>query len=141
MKFKSVVFEKDLSHWLHWYGFSPLCVSRCILRLYFAWNPYYNNNIGIDSPHCVLSYVSINFYTVKDLSQSMHWYGFSPLCVISCILRFSLVVEVFSHHLHSYSFLPVCVFWWSLRVLFLRKTCHIDCIGMVSLRCVLSDVS
>ena len=47
--------KKALSHCLHWYAFSPVCV--------FMW---------------LLRWVS----SEKDLPHWVHWYGCSPLCIL-----------------------------------------------------------
>ena len=56
---RSKVLEKVLSHWLHWYGISPVWIIICVIRL-LAWE--------------------------NAFSQWVHWHGFSLVLVLICIL-------------------------------------------------------
>ena len=58
--------EKDLSQWLHWNGFSSVCVLRWITKLYFC---------------------------EKVLSQWLHWNGL-PQYVFSCLLRLDFIKKM-----------------------------------------------
>ena len=73
---------KVLSHWLHWYGLSPVCM--------------------------VIWHVICPFHE-KDFLHWGHWYDFSPLYLIMCFVRAILFVNALSHWLHSwYVSSPVC---------------------------------
>ena len=58
-----VLYEKVLSHWLHWCGSSPVCILICFTKLLLF---------------------------EKTLSNWLHWYGFSSVCVLKCDLRWLL---------------------------------------------------
>ena len=47
---------KALSHWLHWWGFSTLCVLISSLRLLFYREIYHLDHMDIVSPKYVFSY-------------------------------------------------------------------------------------
>ena len=73
---------KVLSHWLHWYDLSPVCM--------------------------VIWHVICPFHE-KDFLHWGHWYDFSPLYLIMCFVRAILFVNALSHWLHSwYVSSPVC---------------------------------
>ena len=52
--------EHAKSHWLHLFGFSPLCVFKCFLKLLASENAK---------------------------SHWLHLFNFSPLCVFKCVLK------------------------------------------------------
>ena len=73
--------KKHLSHWLHWYGFSPVCILWCIIRFCHILN------------HLSLVVLVWFFWSmcslvfrVKHFSHWLHWYGFILLCIIWCLL-------------------------------------------------------
>ena len=103
-------FLNTWTHWLHWYGFSPLCVLRWVLR-----------SLCFD----------------HDLSHWLQWYVFSPVCVLKWILRILCVEYVLLQWLHWYEFSLVCVLRWFLRWLCVENILsrwqhHSNCINMVS---------
>ena len=83
----SDICEKALSHRLHLYGFSPVCILIWTLR----W------------PVCE-----------KALSQWLHWYGFSPVCVLRCFKWSDICEKVLSQYLHwcGKASTP-WLYWWS----------------------------
>ena len=109
MFFKSLCIEKALSHWLHWYGFSPVCSYTWFFR---------------------------SLCIVKSLSHWLHWYGFLPECTFICFsgqyvlkrLHYMGYIDRVSHHcVHTYDFLDHYV---------LKRLYHIGYIDMASLQCV-----
>ena len=89
--------------WLHSYGFSPLCILRCVIR---------------------------SLFIEKVMSQLLQWYAFSPVCVIVWLTKVRLYEKALSQWLHSYGFSTVYVLRWDLRTLFLRNHRHNSYIGM-----------
>ena len=78
--------RKDLSHWSHAKGVSPVCSRMCIVRS--AWPLYF-------------------------ASQWLHSYqGFDPECSLLCSLRCCLVVKLLPQSKHRYGFSPVCFEMW-----------------------------
>ena len=87
--------EKALSQWLHWYGFSSVCVRRCFVRSQL-W--------------------------MKALSHWVHWYGFSPVCVSIWLSRTILHEKPISHWEHLNGFSPVWVIICSPKTRFCGKS-------------------
>ena len=95
MSYKITISKKALSHWLHWYGFSPVCVLMCILRLFFteqaAW-----------------------VWFLSSMSSYMLWndYNRSNQCHIGYIDSFSLMYVIFQESLAT----MVTLIWFLLSV-------------------------
>ena len=111
--------EKAFPHWLHWYGFSPVCILIWIIRRLFLekallhWWHWYGF-----SPVCVLSCFVRSAFCEKALS---HWYGLSSVCNFIWIVRESFREKALSHWLHLYGFSPVCNLIWVIRFCFTEK--------------------
>ena len=43
MYFQTILCVKPFGHWLHWYGFSPVCILKCLFKKYPVWNPLHSN--------------------------------------------------------------------------------------------------
>ena len=81
---KRILFSvKDLSHWLHWYGFSPVCALKCFVRWCFKCESfYYVFCIDVDSPNMHTPMFCKDIFTEKSLSHWLHWYGFYPVIAL-----------------------------------------------------------
>ena len=80
--------EKVMSHWLQWYGFSPVWVLIWPIR---------------------------SLLVEKLLSHSLHWYSFYTVWVLIWPIRsvkLSFTVKALSHSRHWCGFSPVCLFKW-----------------------------
>ena len=80
------------SHWLHLFGFSPLCVFKCLLK------------------------------SLASEDAKLHWlhlFHFSPLRVFKWLLNALGSEHAYSHWLHLFDFSPLwvfkCVLKWSAR--------------------------
>ena len=87
--FKITILWEHLVHSLQWYGFSPVCILKWLLRV-AVWE--------------------------KDLSHWLHWYGFSPVCVLKWSLRSRFCENILVHSLQWYGISSVCILKWLLRV-------------------------
>src|SRR6218665_1050266 len=67
--------RKDLSQESHLYGFSMVCVRKCLLSLLGSLN---------------------------DFSQSVHLYGLSSVWFLMCLFNLVIVEKAFSHNSHLY---------------------------------------
>ena len=91
--FRSLCIVKSLSHWLHWYGFLPECSFICFSGQYVLKRLHYMGYIDRVSHHCVHTYDFFRSLCVeKALSHWLHWYSFSPVCSYICLFR-SLCIE------------------------------------------------
>lgn len=73
---------KALSQYLHWKGFSPVCVLSCAWRVPYCVNPFgqYRHRYGL-SPVCLYIWVWRLRYCVNDLGHNLHLYGLSSLWI------------------------------------------------------------
>ena len=106
--FRSLCIVKSLSHWLHWYGFLPECTFICFSGQYVLKRLHYMGYIDRVSHHCVHTYEFLYHCVEKALSHWLHWYGFSPVCSYICLFRSLCIEKALSHWLHWYGFSPVC---------------------------------
>ena len=66
--------ENDLSQHSHWYGFSPVCILRCFVRLLFCENDWWQHSHqwGFSLAWILTCVVRLPLYE-NDLSQYWHW--------------------------------------------------------------------
>ena len=101
--FRCVFDMKALSHWWHWYGFSPVWV----LWWYTSW-----------------------YFHAKALSHWLHWYGFSPEWVLWWLYMLLLWKPCYIGDSDMFS--PQCEFSDELEdYIFVKKLYYIGCINMV----------
>ena len=89
--------SKNISQWMHWNGFSPVCI---------------------------LTWFASSQLCTKLFSQLLQWYGFSPVGLLSCCIRLVVKAKLFSQCLHLNVFSPVCTLWWFSRWHVLIKHFH-----------------
>ena len=106
---------KVLSQWLHWYSFSPECVSKCLVRSLF--------------------------FEKKTLPQWLHLYNLSIECVFKFHLRLHFIDKALAHLLHWYVFPLLCILKCPISWILFQKHCHIHCIDMVPPQCESTYVS
>ena len=70
-------------HWLHLWGFSPVCVFKWSIR-WIAWE--------------------------NSWLHWLHLWGFSAQCVFKCFFIFDACDDVYSHWLHLCGLSPMCLF-------------------------------
>ena len=132
----SLISWKHLSHWLHYYGFSPICILWCIIRWFlmmnhlslvamiqFFWslcflvflteqNIFHTAFIDMVSPQWVFSVVLLDLLSKQNIfSHCLHWYGFSPMSILCCSTRLTFQTKHLSHRLHIYTSSPQYVFF------------------------------
>ena len=104
-----ILTEKAWSHWLNWYGFSSVCVVWWHMLNFYMRKPCHNDCIGMVSPQCVISDVLQDYYFfVKALSHWLHVYGFSPVCVLWWSITLLFNEKVLPYWLHRCGFSTVC---------------------------------
>ena len=102
------------SHWLHLFGFPPLCVFKCFLKSLLEWVQSHIGRICLTFLHGVFSNVSS-----KTLDHSMH-------------IRNGCICETFLHYMFSNV---------SSNHLSARMQNHAGCICLAFLHCGFSNVS
>ena len=67
MSYEILFSAKTLSQYLHWYGFSVLCVLVCSISSPYIENAYYTEYIDMASPQCDSRYVCEGLSFVKKV--------------------------------------------------------------------------
>ena len=108
----------DFRHTVHWWGFSPVCVSMCRWRLLRCKKPRWQVlHLNSFSPVCV----SMCWWRLprreKSRWQVLHLNGFTPVWVSKCLRRELWLPNFFWQTLHCSS---VCVANFFLFICLLR---------------------
>ena len=108
------LWKKPMPQWLHWYGFSQICVLwwtntidfwEKLLPQWLHWNMLSDEPkmSGLCKPfgtmiiqksisaECILWYNTNVDLSKKFLSQWLHLNGFFPLCVLWCIININIL--------------------------------------------------
>ena len=129
-----------MSQLLHWYGFSPVCIFRC-LKITLIWERFFRKVPLKNVPSlCVQIFLRILFLK-KAFSHSIHWNGFSPVCMFICLWSLNItilweklaikIIVIFVTRVYTL----MC-----LKITSVRKTCYNGYIDMVFPQYVASDV-
>ena len=124
----------DFEQWVHWKGFSPVCMSRCR----FSWLAYGNFlwqqwHSWVFLPESMSEFGCLEWMSewwrrrllswLNDFRHTVHWWGFSPVCVSTCLWRISRRENSRWHVSHLNGFSPVwvvrCRFRWLANANFL----------------------
>lgn len=125
-------------HNLHSYGFSPLCIRKCLVRVLLSekaflhrrhlkivltvghmtwtWSILQTHLYGL-SPEWVLIWVVTEELCENLLSQTGHLNGFSPEWVRTCAVKLAAWENDLLQSLHRNGFSPLCVLKWVFNVL------------------------
>ena len=107
---------KDLAHWLHMNGFSPVCFLICLRKSpeVVQANLHWLHLYGLFRV-CLFIMWSFNSpLLMHEYSHTVHLSGFSPEWVLLCLLRLLECIVSYSHWLHLCRFSPVCFMICSL---------------------------
>ena len=104
-----LLWEKVLSHWLHWYGLPPVCVIWWLIIIVFCekalshWLHWY-----VFSPVWVMWWCVICYFSLKAISYLLQWYGF---------------FSVWSHMVYEISIMWESLFTITALILLLPSVC------------------
>ena len=118
---RSLLHEKALSHWEQLYGFSTVCALRWVFNAPLSENTLSQWDWYGLSPECVLWCLIRSLLRMNALSHLVYLCGFSPVCVIRCLLRSFLFEKALSHWVQLCDFSPVCVSRWVIWLLSIEK--------------------
>ena len=107
-----MLFNKDLSHWVQWYGFSPVCVlwRRLPVKYMYEiscqtiviWETYHTGCIDMVFLQCVFSY-ELHWSTAKKMLGSLY------IFLINLMLRIPNLKSVSVHHIRFLNNTQFCV--------------------------------
>ena len=117
------IFKKALSHWLHWYAFSAVCVFMWLLRLIFFENAL-SHRLHLHGLSSVGVFRCLLRWPVSGvgLSHLMYWCGSSPGCELRWLIRLHFFEPARSHLLHWFGFSQECVLRCLITLYGLCKT-------------------
>ena len=141
---------KLLSQWLHWYGFSPVCLLKWTItvweslltmaaliwflisvcpqmncKLTILWGNHVTMAAMVRLLPSVSSYeIKADYYASKlfTLAANIWLACFFPLCFLRWLISWPLCEKALSQWLHWYGFSPVGVLMWITKLLFTKKT-------------------
>ena len=135
MILQNSISTNDFSHSEQGWGFSPVCISKCLPNVPALLNDFLHSVVQLCgfSP-LSMNMCSINFpVCVNDFLHCAQVWGFSPVWIGIWVLRFPAWLNDFLHSVHLCGFSPL---WMSMyQIMWLRNICTC-CICLDSLQCV-----
>ena len=122
MVLQTSISTNDFSHSVQGWGFSPVCISKCLPKVPAFLNDFLHSVQLCGFSPLSMNMCSINFpVCLNDFLHCAHVWVFSPVWMSLWVLRFPAWLDHFLHSVHLCGFSPL---WVSMcRIMWLRNSC------------------